>query len=87
MKNPYGLHFKVQLAQMNSRVCNIASYLDRACLTSTDLGIYEGSGHNDLNFVLKERAQEAGLNIVFESRQVHAGLVFSKFDLFWLSFT
>ena len=29
----------------------------------------------------------AGVNIVFESRQVHAGLVFSKFDLFRLSFT
>ena len=28
----------------------------------------------------------AGVNIVFESQQVHAGLVFSKFGLFWLSF-
>ena len=28
-----------------------------------------------------------GVNIVFESREVPPGLVFSKFDLFWLSFT
>ena len=55
MKNPYGLHFKVQLAQMNSRVRNIASYLDRACLTSTDLGIYEGSGDNEVE-ILSEGA-------------------------------
>ena len=47
----------------------------------------QSHGYTKLCLLLKKFYHTAGVNIVFESRVVPPGLVFSKFDLFWLSFT